>query len=446
MQPKERIENYFSAIHPVIAASGSATPSGIFELNTSRRPRFAQWIIGGAPQTRSSQAAATWSLFRASLREFTKWTLISLMARLLYRRRAVHRRALLHAQHVFIGFVTKRNTRLVAKDFDGFRECLPGNAPKLSIGLRLPFLGMRDYLRGDQDVLPVMAHVSLSDVAAAIARQLKLARAVMSDRTLDAHIRDTCLQDIQSGHAVASQLIGTTVAKLAKKTPANARLYFPMERHDWEQLALTALQRVRHTEAVQNCTFSPLDLNMYRCPTYGPAYRHAQPDRLHAIDSHWARVFRDELGLDCQIDIAPRNRFTGNRFKLELDGHSPSLLYLASINHDKLKRDLAVLATLADRCSVEVRLHPSLAQLVLPHGIKQSKTLADNYGWCVFADTSMVFQLDCDHSRLLFIEHPDIPTQDPTAWFPDFGARRIRADALQKTIVAPEAQSHSAVA
>jgi hypothetical protein len=430
VQPRAVIDAYYSSLSGAIADIPTATPSGVFELNASRHPRFAQELLGGFNHGSEAAAPPVRNIILGTMRDLAKWLFIWLLGRVFYRRRSQHLLALGHAKLVFIGFVTSRGGQLVAKDFDGFRESLPMDASSISIGLRLPFLGLRRYLQGDEDVLPVLAYARLADVLKGIVQQVFLARALLTSTSIRNETRSVCLRDILSGHAVASYVVGQTVAWLSKSTQISTTIYFPMERHDWEQIALTQLSGVRRTEAVQNCTFSPADLNMYRCTRHAPSYRQAMPDRLHVIEARWGQVFRDELGLTCEITTLVKHRFSGTRYPLVLDGVTPRVLYLASINRDKLMLDLEALFPLCNRIKVEVRLHPSLRSYPLPACFARSVGLSGSFGWCVFSDTSMVFQLDCEHEHLLFIEHDCIPSQDPTQWFADFGSQRIAAAAL----------------
>jgi len=86
---------------------------------------------------------------------------------------------------------------------------------------------------------------------------------------------------------------------------------------------------------------------------------------------------------------------------------------------------------IATRINVDVRIHPSITNFPLNaiFNIAPRNSFED-YGCCVFGDTSMVFQLICDHKYLIYIDHDSIPNQNPTQWFSDFGSENIKAEEL----------------
>lgn len=437
------LDAYLASLQTVIATLPGDTPSGVFELNTSRQPGFCQWVMRHGASPGGVSSIPLGCILKAALRDLAKWLSITLLARVFYRQRRRHLNALEQSRRIFAGFVTERNSRLVAKDFDGFRDTLPPEPSALTLGLRLPYLGMRKYLSGDEDVLPVLAHARLTDVLAGLMRQWKLARAMHYAPGVGAPAKMLCISDMLSGHAVASFVIGKTVSRLARRSSQEATIYLPMERHDWEQIALFLLEGARRTEAVQNCTFSPADLNMYHTAAIAPRYRQVMPHELHVLDTAWERVFREALGFSCKVTPMTQHRFSGTRFSLVLDGQTPRLIYLASINREKLAADLGALSALLDRVAIEVRLHPSLNDYPLPAGFTRSNDLSGPYGGCVFADTSMVFQLNCARENLIFIEHDTLPNQNPTRWFPDFGSRQIPAAQLGIVVSPPSPTAKS---
>ncbi|MEN9902234.1 MAG: hypothetical protein RL651_898 [Pseudomonadota bacterium] len=427
MRVKASLESYHKEIRAVFSVCPTDTTSALFEVNTSRIPSFSNWIVTGRFDAAILSGSLCYLMFRSCIRDLAKWGVIWILGQFLYSRRSQHLRELPCAERIFVGFVTLRANQLTSKDYDGFRESLSGGLAELSFGLRLPFVGLKRYLEGDANVLPVLAYVRFNDVVSGIRRQLKLARVLASSPGVSPAILATFRQDVATGHPVASYVIGKTVGALCRKTAPQTTLYFPMERHDWEQIALANVSGIRRVEAVQNCTFSPLDLNMYLIEKLSPAYRQAMPDCLHVLDDSWGDVFQNELGFSCEIRQLEKHRFSNECFKLQLDGRTPRLLYIGSINPVKLQLDLEALASLRNHVTVEVRLHPSLSNYTLPAGFARSIELNGRFGWCVFADTSLVFQIDCARDYMIFIEHDSIPTQDPTAWFPNFGSSRMVA-------------------
>src|SRR5262249_33823500 len=123
--------------------------------------------------------------------------------------------------------------------------------------------------------------------------------------------------------------------------------------------------------------------------------------------------------------LLEQHRFSAQRFMLRLEGGVRRILYLGSINAEKVARDLRALATLRDTVEVEIRLHPSCANLPAAAGVVQQTGFDGTHGACIYADTTMVFQLDTDRSRLVFIDHPGFPNQDPAAFFTSWPGRTV---------------------
>ena len=406
-------------------------PSGLFELNTSRSPHFVQWVIDGC--TNKGSAVSSWVLIDSIfiLRDLAKWTCISLLCGFLYKKKKNHLKLLKTTKIIFVGFVDQRKGKLYAKDYEGFRERIELKNQSLTIGLRLPRLNLFKYMRGGNDVMPVFAFVRFKDLLYGLSKQRKFQQIVQKLENLPAEMKKMCVRDIHSGHALGSFLLGTTVARLCQNTSRNAKVYFPMERHDWEQVAITKLSGLRRIEAVQNCTFSSYDLNMYRHTPGLPNFRKTIPDKINVLDSDWKRVFQEKLGFNCKISVMQKHRFSEKAILLNLNGETPRLLYLASINREKLFLDFEALTPLSRKLFIEVRLHPSLNHVALPAGFRKATDISHSYGWCVYADTSMVFQLKCKREYLLFIQHESFPNQDPTRWFSGFGSRQISASRLK---------------
>ena len=436
---KDVISEYYRTLLPLVETSRGLTPTGIFELNTSRTPEFVARVLRRkAFDFHPRRSAAMLVLFAAILTQLFKWTAIILASRFFYRNRKEHLQLLASAEAIFVGFVTSRQKALIAKDFDGFRETLPvGSNQCITIGLRLPSVGFKQYLKGGERVIPVMSFITMRMVFASILGQLRLYRSIKSNTRLSqTHVEVQFFADVVSGHSIASFIVANAAARLLNRCSHSAKFYFPMERHDWELLTMTHIRNKANICAVQACTFSPMDLNMYHCTGGAPLYRQAIPNVLYFVDSEWRAVFSEHLNFKCRMEKLLKTRFSDHVFPLNLDTHSKNILYLASINHVKLNLDLEALILLTEKFSVHIRLHPSLRQEGLDSRFKIADDLSASYAWCIFADTSMVFQLECDKSRLLFIDHAAIPAQDPTLWHPEFGSRRVTPEHLRQVCLA----------
>jgi hypothetical protein len=134
------------------------------------------------------------------------------------------------------------------------------------------------------------------------------------------------------------------------------------------------------------------------------------------------------LGITSAASVLKSNRFSGVSFPIQLSAASPRVLYVGSITRRKVAKDLEVLAEMPAPYEVEARLHPSLIDIPLPGRIRVSKEIEGSYNSVVYADTSMVFQFECDRSKLIFLDHPDMLNQDPAAFLNDWPGRTIRAN------------------
>jgi hypothetical protein len=415
------LERYLASVASLVRASGDATPCAVFELSTSADPLFAQKVLDGtasAPDARTpaSHRGRLAFIVRESLKFVVLWALG-------WRWRFGHRdafRALARAEALLVGYVAVRDGRAVAQDFRGFVDTELRDRRIATIGRRLPQTPVRAYFAAcGTDVIPVEACLRWRDLLRGLRAGLRLLRAA-ADLPPSSPVRAVVAQDVGGGHMMSGWLgAHGTAARIVQHLPHSAPVCLPMERHDWE-LLLTRAVRARGYSvwAVQNCSFSPFDLNMYAALRGAPDYRNAQPDRLFLLAPVWENVFR-ELGLACAMSVLSSHRFSGVSFPLRLaSGHG--LLYLGSINAEKVRRDLRTLAALPEPSRVQLRLHPSLANLPEAAAFGRQKDFDTPYGLCVYADTTMVFQLDADRSRLCFLDHEGFPNQDPAAFFGDW--------------------------
>jgi len=430
LQILKNLRQYGRLLSGIDPETAKEMTSGLFELNTSLNPYFVKWVLDGSPHKGLATSPDHIYDLIWLLRDLAKWSLIILLVAIFYKKKKKHLKILKKSKKVFVGFVNLHHGQLNAKDYEGFRQSIGSKALSITIGLRLPNINLVQYIRGSKDVIPVLAFVRFRDLFAGLAKQRIFHEKVFKSKNVPAEMKTLCARDIKSGHALGSFLIGETVARLCRSTSRNAKVYFPMERHNWEQLAITRLSGIRRTEAVQNCTFSAVDLNMY-CHTPGlPNFRKTVPDKLHVLDSNWKFVFMRKLKFKCEISIMKKHRFSKKNILLNLNGQTPRILYLASINQEKLFLDLNTLSNLRGQIIIEVRLHPSLMNVALPIGFTKANSISGAYGWCVYADTTMVFQLKCKREYLLFIRHESFPNQDPTRWISGFGSRQVSASRI----------------
>lgn len=414
------VEDYFCSLEPLIKACGDSIPSGIFELNTSRSPGFSRMVLMGGHLENTNLHYYSWLKFiPTAARQILKWLAIILLSKFYYRNRKRHEKELRETDAVFVGFGRKQNNKLVPKDFVGLVDSKQFKTSKTSfVSLRLTNVSFRDYFSLDPNTIPILGYVKLSTIFSALIQQKKLIDASrVCNQFSNTVIHETILSDFESGHAVSSYVIGHTIASLLNATLADScEVHFPFERHDWEQLSMYSLRKELIICWVQSCTFSPQDLNMYQSNS-GPAYRKAIADKIYVLSDKWKSVIQKNLLIDTNFHVLESNRFSGTTIRLTFNDKSNCVAYIASINRKKVEKDLEVLSNLGNSYSVDVRLHPSLKDIELPPNVKLNHELDGEYKLCVFADTSMVFQLDNDPKRLVFIVHDSIPNQNPTKWF-----------------------------
>ena len=436
MSVKEDVKRYFKFLAARLDIDSVTFISPLFELNTSRAPKLTQAIIchefnENISCVISPKIKYFLLLMMGSIRVAIKWFVIILLAKVIYRKRNNHIERIKKSNAILVGFVALREGVLNAKDFDGFMDNFPEKELISIIGLRLPSVSMTKYLAGNHEVIPLLGHIQISAVLKSLLMQVLNGVKILKSFNIPQSAREICSEDWLSGHSCASYIYGDAIKRIVMNSQATAVTYFPFERHDWEQVALTGLKGFRKVECVQNCTFSPLDLNMYANFQDAPAYRKTQPDRIHAINSSWASIFRESLGFLCPIEIMHKHRFSDASFQINLDGSKKRMLVISGINKEKLDLDLKALLPIATRINVDVRIHPSITNFPLNaiFNIAPRNSFED-YGCCVFGDTSMVFQLICDHKYLIYIDHDSIPNQNPTQWFSDFGSENIKAEEL----------------
>lgn len=434
---REALDSYFTAIAP-LSRCAEDIPSAAFELSTSAHPETTQYIFDGRILESTVCPSHGRILLRFLLRETIKLALFKMLAlgwRIRHGRHASETRR--WASALMVGFANFRDGRLMLQDYAGFVETEMAIARRVSLALRLPQISVCAFFYGcSAEIQPVYAFMRWSDLISgwrAIRRQL---RAIRSEpRLAGTRVEALALQDVASGHFMHGWLIARAIKRCATQdiSPA-APVIFPMERHDWELLSMCWLQAAkRRVWAVQNCTFSPNDLNMYAGLAAAPAYRNTLPDRLYVLAGRWSSVF-EALGLTVPLRVLQRHRFSSQCFSLDLRAGVSKLLYLGSINRRKVAQDLAILAQFSG-IEVELRLHPSMTDLPEAAGFARAGTLDACYGAAVYADTTMVFQLHTDRSRLLFLDHPAFPNQDPACFFTDWPGKTIDCADPKQAIV-----------
>ncbi|WP_445678487.1 hypothetical protein [Radicibacter daui] len=422
---KAAVEAYMASLAP-LTEEGAGIASAIFELSTSADPVYSRLVLKTARIQAAADRTTGWlAICRGTLRELAKFMARSLLIRLL-RRTSANRdhRAVAGAEAILVGFLADSGGGLVAKDFAGFCETELTGRRIVACGLRLPQVSWRRYLGDRGASVPLEAHFRFVDLAQALRRQILFYRALRSVPALrGSRIDAAFVADFASGHATGSMLYAAAAARLAQYAP-DAVVCLPMERHDWEQLLIARLRAAgRQIWAVQNCTFSPNDLNM-RVPDNAPRHRRLSPDLLFVIGPHWPAIFAD-LGVTTPTTALRRHRFSGATYDLKLSKQGRGILYLGSINYAKVSRDLAALSLIRDKIGVWVRLHPTMTEMPLAQSFPRATDLSAHYGYCVYADTTMVFQLRTDQRRLAYLDHPDIPNQDPAGWFDDWPGTTI---------------------
>ncbi len=423
---RHRIEEYYSRISPICRLADETGASAIFELNTSNNSEVAVAVLEGTALYPCRRGSGWPAFVLGCLRELLKRIVLYILARVLGRNRHRDHEHLRTANTVLVGFVAPRGDILVAKDFEGFREAYLFDKRVVTLAQHLPFTPWRRYF-GEKNVVPVEAHIRFLDVFRSLRILARLYAAIRRDVRLKGTLVECVfLEDFCNGHAIGSMLYARTVARLLEDTASDAVVCLPMERHEWEQVLLLELIEKRTVIAVQACSFSPDDLNMYVAGPPAPRYRRLVPHRLFVISEQWAEVFR-KLGFDCVIEVARRHRFSNTSFHLRLQAGTGRILYLGSINEAKVSRDLEALQMLKNQWKIHIRLHPSLANVPQARFFLKAKDLSEAYDWCFFSDTSMVFQLKCDTRRLVWIDHEHFPNQDPTRWFPDWPGRVLKA-------------------
>ncbi len=429
----EDVERYFHFLSSRLKINSSAYTSPFFELNTSRTPKLVQAILcneieQATPIGLSVKIKFFLILVIGTLRFTFKWIFIAVLVKIFYKNRLLDIKALQGSDVILVGFVAMRNGSLEAKDFDGFSERFDKNAKISTIGLRLPSIPISKYLAGNERVIPLLSYVRFPVIFKCLLKQFVSGVNLLKNFDLPLSLQEVCAEDWTRGHSCGSYILGDAIEFMVMLSRPTAVIYFPLERHDWEQVAITRIKGSRRIECVQNCTFSPMDLNMYLNFRCAPGYRGTQPDRLHVINKQWASVFRESLGFSCPIDVMDKHRFSDASMRINLDGLKKRILVISGINKQKLDLDLRALLPIANCYEIEVRIHPSILNYPLPPTFKSASiNLEQRYGWCVYADTSMVFQLVCDRRYLLYIDHEGIPNQNPAQWFDDFGSANIKA-------------------
>ncbi len=426
---RQALERYCAQVRDLVRASDGAVPSAVYELSTSASPEFAQRVLDDRALEQVKVPSVATCVAKLVVRETLKMLVLSATG-LLWRMRhgRVAMRSLRESTAVQVGFVAIREGRAVAHDFHGFTETVLRDQRVAVLGRRLPQESMRTYLGYCRPpVVAIEAYLRWSDLWSGLTAAIRLRRRVASlSATRGTVVEQHVNADIVSGHMMSGWMMARAVIRLVTRhTAPETPVCLPMERHDWETLVTQSLSdRNRAVWAVQNCTFSPLDLNMYAAVGGAPRYRSAVPQRLFVVSQSWGTIFA-ELGMRAPPTILEQHRFSAQRLPLRLAPGVRRILYIGSINAQKVIRDLQALRTLRGSVEVEIRLHPSCANLPAAADFTRQPGLDGTYGACVFADTTMVFQLETDRSRLVFLDHPGFPNQNPAAFFASWPGKTV---------------------
>lgn len=424
--------------------------SGIFEIDTSRMSEFVRWIAewatdlehGKSKDDRKTSRLKGYFVFLTILsfipREIFKWTVIWFMGRFWYKKRQLHIDLLGRSQRLFIGFCVYELDRFSAKDFRGFvSEKQSRVETNLNLVLKLPSVKWKDYIAGDDRSLPIFAYIKFNQVIKTVFNQIQLLKSLMAQFEVGHPILIQHATDLKNGHTIASVLISLSISNILHNHTKSLVITLPFERHDWEQLIIHNLKSRFRIEAVQACTFSPNDLNMYVVDTRLPClhYRTVSPHQIYSINKKWSVIISKRLGANTSISVLRKNRFSGINYAIQFSKASRVVLYISGINPRKTELDINVLLSCRDNIIVQARVHPSIKNyLVNSSRVKYCADISDTYLACVYADTSMVFQLVCDRSRLVYISHTVIQDQNPTDWFSNYGTMKIKYSLLSQHI------------
>ena len=412
---KETLAQYFKRLRP-IARAYPDTASSIFELNSSAYGKYIFDLLQGDAQPGS--LFITVLLKRFVVGSARLWVRAGFLWGTRYYVRGMQqlradRQQTKFSKAMFIGHVAQKDGRFIAKDFMGFGDRYLAQQNTVILGQRLPNVSWLDYF-SSADFIPVEAHLHWREVGTVWIAHTKLLLALIM-RKADAAVINEYMRDFASGRGPNSTLYARTATRLALKGDVGRRqIFLPLERHDWECLVLcwikqeSALSRVF---LVQNCTFSIHDCNMYVAAD-APAYRCAASDGCYVIDDSWQRRLT-AMGMLTQFKEMTQHRFSQFEEAITFDSSSKRILYLGSINPEKVGADFSILAALPKEWEIDVRLHPSLATIALPRRFKKISNILETYGWCIHADTSMVIFLEATEDHFIYIDHPHMLNQNP---------------------------------
>lgn len=412
---QEMLAQYFKCLRPIARAYPDTT-SSIFELNSSAYGQYVFDLLNGNARPIAMPIPVLLKQFvvgsaRLWARAVFLW-IASYYVRGLQQLRADRQRTKF-SEAVFIGHVAQKNGRFIAKDFTGFGEHYFEQQSTAILGQRLPHVSWRDYFTSSEFV-PVEAHIHWLDVIAVWVAHTKLLLALVM-RKLGVAIINEYVRDFASGRGPNSTLYARTAMRLVLKGDLGQRqIFLPLERHDWECLILYWVKQkssLLRVFLVQNCTFSIHDCNMYVAAD-APAYRCAAPDVCYVIDDSWRRRLT-AMGIRTQFKEMSQHRFSQFEESITFDSTSKRILYLGSINPEKVSADFSILATLPREWEIDLRLHPSLAMIAVPQRFKRISDIVDAYAWCIHADTSMVVFLQAKEDRFIYLDHPHMLNQSP---------------------------------
>lgn len=423
-----RLKEHFERFDDMRSLVETGVPSILFEGSTSAFPHITHAALQGDYGQPPSPSKLSLIFLRFVARETAKFLLIKALAlvwRLHHQRQA--NRNFACASVVLAGFHAEKDGALHPKDFAGFLETKLRQHRVVSLALRLPKQSLPRFFRlCDDHVVPVAAFFRWRDFVSGLRRARSLLRHYEKRRAALGLIHPLLIASVSRGHFMHSWLTAKAITvRMEKHAGAATVLCLPMERHDWEILTLYWQQaRGRCVWAVQNCTFAPTDFNMYPCIEAAPSFRKAQPDRLFCISKSWAQVFKS-LGFTMPIELLSQHRFSRATYPVLTDADASAVLYLGSINRTKVEFDLKALTGLKKDLNVHFRLHPSMAGKLDLGAFAEDAPLDLPYRYIFYADTSMIFQIEGDAARFIFLDHAEIPNQDPARFFLSWPGRSL---------------------
>lgn len=412
---KGTLARYFQRLGSVARAYPD-TASSIFEMNSSAYEQYVHEQLCG--DTSSTSLSIRVLLKQFVLGSARLWVRAGFLWYMRYSMRGMQqlltdRRQTECSEAIFIGHVAKKEGRFIAKDFTGFSDRYFAQQNTVIFGQRLSHVPWRDYFTS-ADFIPVEAHLHWRDVMSTWFAHTKLLLALVL-RKMDVAIINEYTRDFASGRGPNSTLYARTAIRLILRGDlAQRQIFLPLERHDWECLILHGVKQkssLPRVFLVQNCTFSIRDCNMYVVKD-APAYRHKVPDGCYVIDALWQRRLMD-MGMSTQFVEMPLHRFSHFGESIAFDSTAKRILYLGSINPEKVSADFAALAALPHELEIDVRLHPSLVTIAMPPRFKNVSDILGVYAWCIHADTSMVVFLQAAEDRFIYIDHPQMLNQNP---------------------------------